>query len=94
MNNLSSRLAELGQREAAADTARQVVAIKQRVLGLEHPDTLLSMHKLSKRLDELGERKAAVDTVRQVLTMQRRVLGFWHPATVASMKVLMWRWLS
>ena len=50
LSNLSSILPELGQHQEAADMARQALAGRQRVLGPEHPGTLLSLHNLSLRL--------------------------------------------
>ena len=67
MANLSTRLAELGQHEEAADMARQALAGRQRVLGPEHPDTLSSMDNLSNRLAELGQHEEAADMARQAL---------------------------
>ena len=81
MFNLSIRLAEVGQHQAAAEMARQALEAQQRVLGLEHPNTLASMSNLSSRLTVLGQHQAAADMTRRALEARQRVLGAEHPDT-------------
>lgn len=88
MNDLSKRLAEVGQHEEAANMARQALEARQRVLGPDHPDTLGSTIELSSRLGELGQHQLAADLSWQAMKVRQRVLGPEHPDTLASLDTL------
>jgi len=66
----------------------RAVEIRQRVLGLKHPDTLASMNGLARTLDFLGQYAEAEKLLRQTLDIERRVLGPEHPDTLGSMNGL------
>ena len=88
MANLSLRLSEVAQYEAAANMTQQVVTVRQRVQGPKHPETLTSMADLSDNLTSLQQWEAAAEISQQVLTARQRVLGPEHPDTLDSMKCL------
>jgi hypothetical protein len=58
------------------------------VLGLEHPDTLISMSNLAAVLDEQGKHEEAETILRQTLVQRERVLGLEHPDTSKSVYYL------
>jgi len=60
----------------------------ERVLGPEHPDTLLGASNLAYYLQEAGEAEEAESLCRRVLEARERVLGHEHPATLTSMNNL------
>ena len=62
-----------------------MLAVQRRILGEDHPDTLISMNNLALTLRSQGDLGAARELHEQVLAGRRRVLGEDHPATLASM---------
>ncbi len=64
---------------------REVLDMRRRVLGPEHPDTLTLMSSLASSLDVQGKRAEAEQMQREVLDVQRRVLGPEHPSTLTLM---------
>ncbi len=60
-------------------------ARNQKVLGLEHPDTLTSMADLASTFWNQGRWKEAEELGVQVMETRRRVLGLEHPNTLTSM---------
>ena len=63
---------------------RRVIAIRSRVLGPEHPDTLASRHRLIYVLNEEEKHAEAEAEARQVVTLREKILGFEHPDTLLS----------
>jgi len=55
-----------------------VLAIRERVLGAEHPDTLQSGHNLANALYAQGKYAEAEKEHRAVLALRERVLGAEH----------------
>ena len=62
--------------------------IRTKVLGAEHPSTLLSMHGLATSYSNLGQIKKATRLQEETLEIQRRVLGPEHPDALRSMNNL------
>jgi hypothetical protein len=54
---------------------REVLAVDQRVLGAEHPDTLSTAGNLAQSLSRQGKYDEAVAMQREVLAVKQRVLG-------------------
>jgi hypothetical protein len=52
---------------------KEVLEKRRRVLGLEHPDTLMSMHNLAISYDDLGRKQEAFE-LRKELEKWRKVL--------------------
>jgi Tetratricopeptide repeat len=75
MNNLAVQLGDLGQHEEAAAQHRQTLAIRQRVLWPEHPDTLDSMNNLAVQLGDLGQHEDAAVQHRQTLAAAGAAAG-------------------
>ena len=51
------------------------VDTRRRVLGPEHPQTLVSMLNLADTLTKMGQYEEAENMLKQTLEIQRRVLG-------------------
>jgi tetratricopeptide (TPR) repeat protein len=83
---LRHALAELyrriGLNEAAVPLQESALATRRRVLGEEHPDTLLAISNMSVLLRELGRLDDAEPYHREALDKCRRVLGEEHPETI------------
>ena len=88
MNNLAIVLNSQGKYEEAEQMHRQTLALRETVLGREHPDTLDSMNNLALVLDSQGKYEEAEQTHRQTLALMETVLGREHPDTLASMNNL------
>jgi hypothetical protein len=68
----------------------QVMEVRKRVLGAEHPDTLASMHNLAVTFSDQGRWTEAEALQVQVMEVKKRVLGTEHPGTLTSMYNLAW----
>ena len=66
----------------------EALAIRQRVLGPEHPDTLTSMLTVAHTLYAIGDLSRARKLQEEVLESFRRVLGMEHPHTLVTMNNL------
>jgi len=72
----------------ASDLEIEVVKTRQRVLGIEHPDTLESMADLARSYRTLGQYDKAVELKRHVFDVRRKLYGDEHEDTLMSMTYL------
>lgn len=56
-----------------------------RVLGPDHPETLLSLRETAVALGRLGRREEALESHRSVAAARTRLLGPAHPDTLAAL---------
>ncbi len=63
---------------------REVLAVHKRVLGAEHPETLISASNLAMSLSHQDKHAGAERMQREVLAVHKRVLGAEHPDTMIS----------
>ncbi|KAF2626414.1 kinesin light chain 1 [Macroventuria anomochaeta] len=75
----------LGQYSAAKTTHEQVLSAREKVLGLEHPDTLTSMGNVALALSSQGKYAEAEKMHRETLALRKKVSGEEHPGTLTSM---------
>ena len=75
----------LGMPENAETIFRRVIAERQRMLGLEHPDVLDARNALGLALNAQGKHAAAQAEHRAVLEIHQRVLGLEHRETLANL---------
>ena len=54
---------------------REVLAVEERVLGAEHPDTLTAAGNLAASLSRQGKHDEAEKMQREVLAVRKRVLS-------------------
>jgi non-specific serine/threonine protein kinase/serine/threonine-protein kinase len=78
----------LGLSAPARALLEQSANIRQRVLGLDHPDTLHAMNNLAAILHSDGRYPEAEKVHRETLEIRRRVLGPEHLDTLMSMNNL------
>jgi hypothetical protein len=83
-----------GQWDKAEELQVPAVAMKMKVFGGEHPDTLTSMANLASTFSHQGRWPEAEKLDVQVMETRKRVLGEEHPDTLASMNNLAWTWKS
>jgi tetratricopeptide (TPR) repeat protein len=75
----------LGRYEAAMLAHMQLLEQRIRVLGTEHPSTLVSMNEVGVALDGQGKYAEAEQMHRKTLALNEKVLGQEHPSTLVSM---------
>jgi len=80
---LAERYADLGLLQTARPLQEQTLAIRRRVLGEDHPDTLYSINTLGTLLAELGEFTEAEAYFREAVDKYRKTVGEDHEAISA-----------
>jgi tetratricopeptide (TPR) repeat protein len=75
----------LGEPEKAAEQFEKARAIRTKVLGSGHPDTLKSKHGLANSYDDLGRQAEGLKLREETLALRKVKLGPNHPDTLASM---------
>jgi tetratricopeptide (TPR) repeat protein len=84
-NNLGYYLEVIADYAGARPYYEQALAIRRKVLGEEHPDTILSFNNLGGLLESMGDYSGAWTNYEQVLANQRKTLGEEHPDTARSL---------
>jgi serine/threonine protein kinase/tetratricopeptide (TPR) repeat protein len=88
LQTMASTLTELGLLDAAADPQKEALAIRRRLLGDEHRDTISSITGMGTLLCEQGSLQEAEPYLREAAETGARVLGEEHPETLIAMKNL------
>ena len=83
--NFALVLKENGDFNSAEQLEVQVMDMRKKQLGAEHPDTLISMVNLAIIYKEQGRWNEAEKLEIQVIDMRRKLLGTEHPDTLSSM---------
>ena len=83
-SNLVMILGRVGEDQAARELGEDTLDRRRRVLGEDHPDTLLAAFILVGELTQLGEYQAAKELNEDILDRRRRVLGDRHLDTLGS----------
>ena len=73
-----------GRYSEAESHLLEVTEIRQRVLGVEHPDTLTSVSNLASVLGRQGKYETAEEMNQRALQGSEKVLGLEHPDTLTS----------
>ncbi|HEX6287740.1 MAG TPA: FxSxx-COOH system tetratricopeptide repeat protein [Herpetosiphonaceae bacterium] len=87
-NALGEHVWQLGAYPEAQGYLEQAIAIRQRVLGIHHPDTAQSLNTLGNVLYYQGQYAHAQGYYEQALGIRQRVLGTDHPETARSLNNL------
>jgi len=85
---LGARCAEGGRYGAAESLLRSALAVQEKFLGPEHPDTATSLNDLAWILNAKGEHALAEPLYRRALAIREKVEGPGHPATAMSLNNL------
>ena len=88
MGDLAASLHGKGKHAEAEQMQRELLEVKRRVLGPEHPDTMDTMANLAHALDGEDKHAEAEQMQRELLDLQRRVLGPEHLDTLSTMSNL------
>jgi tetratricopeptide (TPR) repeat protein len=79
---------ERGPHSRARQLYQRALTIRERVLGLEHPDTAASLNNLVGLLQDQGDLAGARRLCERALAIREKVLGLEHPDTAASLNEL------
>ncbi|HXX01456.1 MAG TPA: tetratricopeptide repeat protein [Candidatus Acidoferrales bacterium] len=85
MDQMGRVYEHLGLTSRAEDLLRPGVEIRRRVLGSNHPETLLSINNLANALSDEGKLTDADVLYKEVIDRSRRVLGPAHHTTTMAM---------
>jgi tetratricopeptide (TPR) repeat protein len=80
-SNLGNLLAKQGKYREAENELREVIALKEKVLGPKHPETLTSYYNLALDLARAGRIRDAIPFARKAVEGARAILGDEHPST-------------
>ncbi|KAE8134606.1 hypothetical protein BDV38DRAFT_273463 [Aspergillus pseudotamarii] len=83
-NNAGRYLYFQGKYQEAEAIHRHGLAGLEKVLGLDHPDTLISVNNLGSVLESQGNYKEAEGMYRRALRAHKKILGLDHPYTLLS----------
>jgi hypothetical protein len=93
MNNLASTYRKQGRWGEAEKLEIIVMETSVRVLGAEHPDTLISMNNLALTWKALGRNEDALDLIASTHALFEKKLGQNHPST-KTVKQTLDKWYS
>lgn len=88
MNAQGLALYRAGQYTEAPPSLEKARAIREKVLGPEHPDTALSLNNLAELYRVQGRYAEALPFYRRVLVSQEKTLGPEHDDTLSTMNTL------
>src|SRR5947209_7602787 len=88
MNQAVIYLKARGLTREAVPFAQRALAIREQVLGPNHPDTAMSLNNLALLYDSQGESAQAEPLYQRALAIREQVLGPNHPNTATSLNNL------
>jgi tetratricopeptide (TPR) repeat protein len=84
-NDLGNVLDLEGDRKGAIERHQQALALKQKVLGPDHPDVGISEENLAIALQELGRDEEALEHIQRSVALLQNGLGAGHPDLAISL---------
>lgn len=88
LNELGYHLNMIAEYAETRQCYELALAIKEQVLGADHPSTATSLNNLGMLLQETGDYKAARPYYERALAIDKKVLGADHPDTVIDLNNL------
>ena len=85
MHNLALSYANSGRLDEALTLREEVLRLRRKVNGPEHPDTIKALSALASSYGDAGRLDDAVKLREEVLPLCRRVLGPEHPDTLQAL---------
>ncbi len=80
LNDLGCAYFASGDDEAGATALKQGLALKQKLLGSDHPDVGLSNGNLGYVLERMGRSEEALSYVQRAIEIEGKKLGLQHPS--------------
>ena len=87
-NALGHHLWLAGDYRGARPLLERALRVREQVLGVEHPDTAMSLNNLGQLLKDMGELVDARPLLERALRIREQVLGAEHPHTAQSLNNL------
>ena len=87
-NNLASLLKDNGDHERALPLYERSLAIKEKAVGKDHPDTATSLNNLAKLYRDKGDYDRALLLYERSLAIREKALGKKHPHVAQSLNNL------
>ena len=84
LNNLATALKAAGELAAARSLSERALAIRDKVLGPEHPDTANSLNNLAALLQDQGDLTGARPLLARALAIHEKVVGPEHLDTASA----------
>src|SRR5207253_4044179 len=81
LNNIAAYLKDIAQYPEAEPLYQRALAIRERVLGAEHPNTAMSLNGLANLYANQGKNEQAEPFYRRALAIYEHVLGAEHSDT-------------
>jgi tetratricopeptide (TPR) repeat protein len=81
-------LEKMGRSSGARDVLAEALEINKSTLGLEHPDTAVTMAHLGSVLRDLGDLPGALAAHENALDIRRKVFGHRHPEVAYALRDL------
>ncbi len=78
----------MGQYEKALSIFQQVLSIRKKILGEEHPDYALSLNNLALLYVYMARYKKALPLYKQALAINKKILGEEHPDYARYLNIL------
>jgi tetratricopeptide (TPR) repeat protein len=88
LNQQALQLYNQGQYAAAIPLVERALAIREKVLGLEHPDVATSLNNLAALYQNMGNYQKAEPLYQRSLAISEKVLGLEHPNVARSLNNL------
>jgi CHAT domain-containing protein/Flp pilus assembly protein TadD len=88
LNGQIVKLYQEGQYDQAISPAKRALALHEKTLGPEHPETATSLNNLAMLYESNGDYGQAEPLSRRALAINEKVLGAEHPATATSLNNL------
>ena len=85
LNNLANLLSNQGDLQGARPLYERALAIHEKALGPEHPNTAQSLNNLAALLRDQGDPIGARPLYERVLAIREKVLGPEHPYTATAL---------
>ena len=88
LNQQAMKLYKAGRYQEALPLAQQALAIREKALGAQHPDTANSLNNLAVLYRTMGVYEKALPLYQRALKISEKVLGFQHPKTATNLNNL------
>ncbi|MBM4285668.1 MAG: tetratricopeptide repeat protein [Deltaproteobacteria bacterium] len=88
LNQQVLKLLDAGRYQDGLPLAQRALAIREKVLGKEHPHTAISLSNLAELYRAMGAYEQALPLLQRALAIVEKVLGKEHPHTAASLNNL------
>jgi tetratricopeptide (TPR) repeat protein len=88
MLELAGSYADGGRQDEALKLREETLGLRRKVLGPQHPETIVAMANLASSYFDLGRREEALKLREETLALSRKVNGPEHPETILIMNNL------